>query len=220
MCSKSQDQFVASYITSGWVTDFSGNSTGPFFLSVAGHSAAQQGHHLWLTGSQNSLAKLRSCNANCLHHYAIWGLIRRCRRENKTSNLLKGCSNLIQCQKETFGNKTSNLLKGCSNLIQCQKEAIGNSSIPDEHISKSNHLDSEMLNLVSECAQYVQKTSIHQLSIYKTWNHLVCVHGTPPIKFWLWYLWQISFGCSQKHLILITVLRIISRVDSDGAVNT
>ena len=36
-------------------------------------------------------------------------------------------------------------------------------SIPDQTVSKSNQLDSEMLNLVSECAQYGQKASIHEL---------------------------------------------------------
>ena len=35
------------------------------------------------------------------------------------------------------------------------------------HISKSNQKDSEMLNLDSKCAQYWQKASIHELSIYK-----------------------------------------------------
>ena len=39
--------------------------------------------------------------------------------------------------------------------------------ILNKHISKSNQLDSEMLNLVSECAQYGQKASIRELSIYK-----------------------------------------------------
>ena len=37
----------------------------------------------------------------------------------------------------------------------------------NKHISKSNQWDSEMLNLVSKCAQYWQKASIHELSIYK-----------------------------------------------------
>ena len=39
--------------------------------------------------------------------------------------------------------------------MHLQKETFGNSSIPNEHISKSNQLDSELLNLVSKCAQYV-----------------------------------------------------------------
>ena len=33
-----------------------------------------------------------------------------------------------------------------------------------------------MLNLDSKCAQYWQKANIHELSIYKLWNHLVFVH--------------------------------------------
>ena len=33
-----------------------------------------------------------------------------------------------------------------------------------------------MLHLVSKFAEYGQETSIHQLSIYKIWNHLVFVH--------------------------------------------
>ena len=41
------------------------------------------------------------------------------------------------------------------------------SSIPNKNISKSNQRDSEMLNLDSKCAQYWQKASNHELSIYK-----------------------------------------------------
>ena len=33
-----------------------------------------------------------------------------------------------------------------------------------------------MHSLVSECAQYEQKASIHELSVYKLWNQLVSVH--------------------------------------------
>ena len=54
-----------------------------------------------------------------------------------------------------------------SNLIECQKASFVGSSIPNKHISKSNQRDSEMQNLDSKCAQYWQKPSIHELSIYK-----------------------------------------------------
>ena len=63
--------------------------------------------------------------------------------------------------------KTKNPLKEYSYLILCQKESFVGSSFPNKHISKSNQRDSEMLNLVSKCAQYWQKASIHELSIYK-----------------------------------------------------
>ena len=61
-------------------------------------------------------------------------------------------------------------------LFECQKKSFVGSSIPNKHISKSNQKDSEMLNLVSKCAQYWQKASIHEQSIYKLLNHVVFVH--------------------------------------------
>ena len=83
---------------------------------------------------------------------------------------------LIRSERSAI--KTWNSLKEYSYLIPCQKESFLVSSVPNKHISKSNNLkrDSELLNLVSKCAQYWQKESIHVLSIYKLWNHLVFVH--------------------------------------------
>ena len=63
--------------------------------------------------------------------------------------------------------KTKNPIKEYCDLIECQRETFVGSSIPNKHISKSNQRDSEMLNLDSTCAQYWQKASIHELSIYK-----------------------------------------------------
>ena len=63
--------------------------------------------------------------------------------------------------------KTQIPLNEYSNLILCQKKSFVGSSYPKKHISKSKERDSEMLNLVSKCAQYWQKASIHELSIYK-----------------------------------------------------
>ena len=60
--------------------------------------------------------------------------------------------------------KTKKSFKGSGNLIHPQKETFENSSIPNEHISNSNQLDSEILKLVSECVLYGH---IHQLCIYK-----------------------------------------------------
>ena len=47
------------------------------------------------------------------------------------------------------------------------EEALVGTSIPNKLILKSKQRDSEMLNLVSKCAQYWQKASIDELSIYK-----------------------------------------------------
>ena len=64
--------------------------------------------------------------------------------------------------------KTSNPLKEFSDLIDGQKESFVGSCFFNKHISKSNQRDSEKLNLDSKCAQYGQKASIHELSIYKS----------------------------------------------------
>ena len=69
------------------------------------------------------------------------------------------------------------IIKDIANLIHLQKETFEKISIPNEHISKSNQGDSEMLTLVSERAQYGKNASIHEnlLYIMKSF-HLVFVH--------------------------------------------
>ena len=103
--------------------------------------------------------------------------------------------------------KTQNSLKEYSHLIQYQKEFLN---------SKQTHFKTQPIRfrICSVWAEDKHSSAIF-LQIMKSFSVY-----TPPIKVWWCYLWQESVGCSQKHLILLSVPWIISRVDSDCAFNT
>ena len=116
--------------------------------------------------------------------------------------------------------RTQNSLKGYKNLIQCQNLTltdwkIHNSKLTNFKIQSSGFRNAELGQWMC-CVWAESKHSwAFYLQIMEPFS--VCL---PPVKFWRCYLWQKSLSCPQKHLISITVLWIINRVNSEGALNT